>query len=302
MKTSRRDFIKAAGAATFTLIGGSIPVVNAELSKSEIYVGKGSAADIIPKLLAKMGGMGRFVKAGARVVIKPNMAFANPPDWATTTSPEAVYTVVKLCLDAGAKRVIIADYTLREPELCKQKTGIVDAVKGLKGVVVFTPTTMDQFVEKTSDKAKALTKTLVLKEVLSADTFISLPTAKAHGAGGVSFNMKGLMGCVWDRGIMHSGMDLHMAIPEQLYYMKPHLNIVDASRALLDNGPAGPGQVAKLDTFVAGIDPVAVDSYGVTLASWYGKKFEGKQVAHIRNAAMLGFGNAESNMISEIMV
>ena len=30
---------------------------------------------------------------------------------------------------------------------------------------------------------------------------------------------------------------------------------------------------------MAGTDPVAVDSYAVTLASWYGKTFEGKHEA-----------------------
>ena len=58
----------------------------------------------------------------------------------------------------------------------------------------------------------------------------------------------------------------------------------------------------ELKTFVAGTDPVAVDSYGVTLASWYGKTFEGKQVKHIKVAGELGFGNVESSMISEITV
>jgi hypothetical protein len=35
-----------------------------------------------------------------------------------------VYIVTKLCLDAGAKRVIVCDNVLHDPELCKQKTGI----------------------------------------------------------------------------------------------------------------------------------------------------------------------------------
>jgi uncharacterized protein (DUF362 family) len=110
------------------------------------------------------------------------------------------------------------------------------------------------------------------------------------------------MGLVKDRGIYHSNMDLHKAVAEQLYYFKPSLCIVDATRALLDNGPAGPGKIAELKTFVGGVDPVAVDSYAVTLASWYGKKFEGKQIKHLKIAGELGFGNVESSMISEIAV
>ena len=101
---------------------------------------------------------------------------------------------------------------------------------------------------------------------------------------------------------MHREMDLHTAIAEQLYYIKPALTIVDASRALLDNGPSGPGKVIELKTFAASVDPVAADSYGVSLASWYGRKCEGKNVKHLEIAAKLGFGNIESAKINEIMV
>ncbi len=303
--TTRRDFLKSAAAGAAAL---SVPLagnVFAEIpAKSDVFVGKGKAVDIIPKLFEKMGGISQFVKPGSRVMVKPNMGFANPPEWATTTSPEAVYIITKLCLDAGAKRVVVCDNTLRDPDICKQKTGIADAVKSLKGATVFTPTEQQPnfFEEKTSDKAKALTKTEIVKELGRTDVIISVPIAKSHAAGGVSFGIKGLMGLVRDRGVMHREMDLHLAIAEQLYYIKPTLTIVDASRALLDNGPSGPGKVIELNTFAASLDPVAVDSYGVSLASWYGRKCEGKNVKHLEHAARLGFGNVESGKINEIMV
>jgi uncharacterized protein (DUF362 family) len=297
---TRRSFVTSAAATTAAVAAGPLQARGG--GKSEIVVGKGSAAEMIPKIIGKMGGIEAFVKPKSRVLIKPNMSFANPPEWATTTSPEAVRTVTKMCLDAGAKRVIVADNTLREPELCKQKSGIAEAVKDLKGVVVFTPKQDRFYVEESNDKATNLVRVKVLKEVLRADTLVALPTAKSHSAGGVSLSIKGLMGLIGNRSIMHSEMDLHTAIAEQLYYIRPTLCIVDASRALLDNGPAGPGKVAQLDTFVGGTDPVAVDSYSVTLASWYGRTFDGTNVAHLKKAAEMGFGNVESSMITEIAV
>jgi uncharacterized protein (DUF362 family) len=297
--TSRRDFLKSATAAL------SVPVVGSVFAdvpeKSEVYVGKGKAGDIIPKLFEKLGGISRFVKPGSRIMIKPNMGFPNPPELATTTSPEAVYMVTKLCLDAGAKRVIICDNTLRDPEICKKKTGIAEAVKELKGAVLFTPTEqqLNFFEEKTCAKATHLIRTEIVKELAKSDALICLPIAKSHAAGGVSFGIKGL---IRDRGVMHREMDLHIAIAEQLYYIKPTLTIVDASRALLDNGPAGPGKVIQLDTFAASVDPVAADSVGVTLAAWYGRKCEGKNIKHLEHAAKLGFGNVESSKIKEIPV
>jgi uncharacterized protein (DUF362 family) len=303
MSITRRTFIGSTLAAgALAALETNAIAQTASGSKSEVYVGKGSASEIIPKLFEKMGGISQFVKPGSRVMIKPNMGFANPADWATTTSPEAVYVAAKLCLEAGAKRVIVCDNSLREPELCKEKTGIGPIVKGLKGVVVFIPKQDSMFVAKSDPRAKTLTNTDVVKEVFQSDFILSLPIAKSHSAAGVSLNIKGLMGLVKDRGTFHRDMDLHKAVAEQLYYIKPHLYLIDASRALIDNGPAGPGKVSELKTYVAGLDPVAVDSYGVTLASWYGKTFDGKQVKHLKEAAALGFGNVESAMIREIAV
>jgi uncharacterized protein (DUF362 family) len=302
---SRREFVQAGVAGTALSLAASTALAQtASPSKSEVYVGKGKAEETIGKLMQKMGGMGRFVKPGSRVIVKPNMSFANPPDWGTTTSPAAVRAVCLLCIAAGARRIMVCDNTLREPEACKTQSGIADAVADLKskGVVIFVPKDPSLFESRSDSRAKALTKTDVVKEVLRADALISLPTAKSHSAGGISLGIKGLMGLVKERGPFHAELDLHLAVAEQLYYITPTLTIIDASRALLDNGPSGPGTVKQLDTFVAGTDPVATDSFGVTLAAWYGKQFEGRQVAHIKKAGELGFGNVESSMISQISV
>lgn len=235
-------------------------------------------------------------------MIKPNMSFANPPEWGTGTSPQAVYAMAKLCLEAGAKRVIVCDNTLREPDICKEKTGIGAIIKDLKGVVLFLPKQDSMFIAKSDPRAKSLPSTDVVKQVYETDCLISLPCAKSHSAGGVSLNLKGLMGLIKERGSFHRETDMHTAVPELLYYMKPHISFVDATRALLDNGPAGPGKVVELNTFVGGVDPVAVDSFAVTLAAWYGKTFDGTKVKHIKNAGDMKLGNCESAMITEVRV
>jgi uncharacterized protein (DUF362 family) len=306
MTWSRRRFLgytAAAGATTFATPGlNAQETIKKTTSKSEVYVGKGAAETMLPKILDKMGGIGRFVKAGDRVMIKPNMSFANPPEWGTGTSPEAVRALVKMCLDAGAKRVIVCDNTIREAELCKTTTKIADAVKDLKGAVLYTPKQDSMYITKTDTRPKLVQTVDVVKEVYQVNSLISLCAAKSHGAGGVSLTCKGQMGLIKNRGVFHLEFELHQAIADLLYYVKPNLSIIDATRALVDNGPAGPGKVVDLATFVTGIDPVAVDSYGVSLTEWYGRKFDGKQVKHLNIASEMGFGNVESNMISEIAV
>lgn len=301
MDEKRRTFLKTSLAAG---IGLSAGVLNqsAAAGKSDVYVGKGKASKVITNIVKKMGGMKRFVKPGGRVLVKPNASFANPPEWATTTSPEAVRTIAELCLEAGARRVIFCDHTLRDPDVCKEKSGIGKALQGLKGAVFFVPKQQGLYVKKKEPKARQLLQVEVVKELDRADTLISLPVAKSHSATGVSLGIKGLMGLVWDRSAYHREMDLHQAIAEQLYYMKPDLTIIDAGRALLDNGPSGPGKVAELNTYAGSVDPVAADSYAVGLASWYGRTFEGKNVKYIQHAEKLGFGNADAGQIREVPV
>ncbi len=308
MKLNRRDFIKSTSAGTALALASGLPAFSEEAaaasvaSKSDVYVGKGTAEAIIPKLLEKMGGIDRFIKKGSRVMIKPNISFANPPEWATTTSPEAIHVLANLAVKAGARKVIVCDHTLRNPSICRDKTGANKAVKDVKRAIIFTPTQKNQFEAKAEPKATELKTTEIVKEIQRCDIVINLPAAKSHSAGGVSLGIKNLMGLIQNRRVCHREMDLHLAIAEHLYYIKPQLTIVDATRALLDNGPAGPGKVGNPQKFIAGTDPVAVDALAVTVAQWYGRAIEGKNVKHIKNAARLGFGNMDPSLINEITV
>ncbi len=288
---SRRQFIKSGTAAAgVALTSGS---VLAQGEKPVVAVAKGKPNEIVKKAVDALGGIKKFVKQGDRVVIKANMGFPNPPDWSTTTHPEVVKSIAQLCLDAGAQRVILIDNPLRDAQMCKEKSGIGAAVKGMKGVVL-AMLKEEKFYKPTQvPKAKELKSVAVTKEVLRANCLINLPTAKSHSATGVSLGIKNLMGLVWDRSAYHNKMELNMAIAEQLYIMKPNLTIIDCVYALLTNGPAGPGKTVELNTVVASTDPVAADSYTVGIARWYNRDWKGSQVKYIKNAYELGFGEID---------
>jgi hypothetical protein len=51
--------------------------------------------------------------------------------------------------------------------------------------------------------------------------------------------------------------------------------------------------VDSLDGVVAGIDPVAVDAYGVGLSTWNGQTLRPDQVSYIRNAERHGLGTSD---------
>ena len=84
--------------------------------------------------LQELGGIERFVKAGDRVLIKPNCAFDRPAHLGATTSPAVTGEVVRQCIAAGAE-VRVIDNPINNPEGCFVKSGLMDAVGSAGGEV-----------------------------------------------------------------------------------------------------------------------------------------------------------------------
>jgi uncharacterized protein (DUF362 family) len=291
---TRRDFLKTGSLATAGAALSAVPVFGQEAKKPpKVAVAKGKPEELVKKALAALGGMQNFVKKGDRVVLKANMGFPNPPEWGTTTHPVIVKTTAELCLEAGAQRVIIIDNPLRDGKVCREKSGIGAAVEGMKGVVVALLEDPKFYQETPVPGGKQLKTTAIAKEALRANCIINVPTAKTHSATGVSLGLKNLMGLIWDRKVMHEQMELNQAIADLLLVIKPSLTIVDCVYALITNGPGGPGKTEELNTVVACTDPVAADSYTVSLARWYNREFKGTQVKHLKNAFDMGLGQID---------
>jgi uncharacterized protein (DUF362 family) len=105
--------------------------------------------------------------------------------------------------------------------------------------------------------------------------------------------MKGMMGLILNRGAFHWRYDLHRAIVDLCTLLKADLTVIDASRALTTNGPAGPGKVLQLDSIVASRDMVAADAQVVSMVPWYGKSLEPRNIKHIRFAHERGLGRMD---------
>ena len=146
-------------------------------------------------------------------------------------------------------------------------------------------------------QGKVLERVEVVKEILDGHVLINMPVAKSHSATGVSLGMKGLMGLIWERESFHSQFNINQALADLATVIKPQLTILDATRALASGGPGGPGEVKKPNLIIAGMDPVAVDSYGVSIVPWYGQKFKGRQVEHLLIAHQRGLGKIDVDQL-----
>jgi len=290
---SRRQFIITTAAGVAIGLAGYPSFLRAA-EEVDLAVISGEPAAATRKALEALGGITRFVKKGQRVVIKPNMSFAKTPDFAASTHPLVVVAVAQACIEAGAREVLVLDHTLQRAELCLERTGIRDACKQhVPGVHVLALQDRKFFREIRIPQGKVLDRVEVLTDILDNAVLINVPVAKSHSATGVSLGLKGLMGLIWDRESFHSQFNINQGIVDLATVIKPQLTILDATRAMVSGGPGGPGDVKKPNLIIAGVDPVAVDSYGVGIVPWYGKNFKGRQVEHLLEAYQRGLGKID---------
>ncbi len=241
-RLSRRKFLKYQMKGLLFLTAASSGLILPKKIMAEplpdIAVVKGEAAKAVRAAVELLGGMKRFVKKGGKVLIKPNMSFPNPPAMATTTHPDVVSEIVKMCNEAGASNILIADYPLFDTDTCLKRSGILDACGKLENTRVVGASS-DRFYKDTEIKdARKMSRNGIFQEALKVDTLISVPVAKSHTATGVSLSMKGMMGLCWDRSGMHT-KELSSSIVDLCTVLKADLTLIDATRVLSTNGPRG---------------------------------------------------------------
>jgi uncharacterized protein (DUF362 family) len=300
MGMKRRELLRRLGLGVVAVGLGQVALgqkAGRQQQPVVVVAEKDKPAELVRKAIKALGGMSRFVKKGNRVLIKPNIAFARPPEGAANTNPEVVAELVQLCVEAGAKEVIVLDYTLDPARITYEMSGIAKAAEAKGARVVYVSPRDFVPIEVPKGKILSAYDVRVLKQVLDADVFINVPIAKTHGSARLTLGMKNLMGIIQDRGAWHRSGDLHQCIADFVTAVKPHLTVIDAIRILASGGPKGPGRVEQKDTIIASTDIVAADAYATTLFG-----LTPNDVPHIIKAAELGVGVADLKRVKIVKV
>jgi uncharacterized protein (DUF362 family) len=144
--------------------------------------------------MAAMGGMEQFVSAGDDVIVKPNICVAyHTYEYAATTNPWVVGALVKLALEAGARRVRVMDSPFGgTPEQAYARSGIQEQVQAAGGEMEVM--TRLKFVEADIPQGLDIGKCDIYDQVLNADVLINVPIAKHHSLARLTLGMKNLMG------------------------------------------------------------------------------------------------------------
>lgn len=259
----------------------------------DLVVGRGGEPEaLVRQSLAALGGMERFVSPGADVIVKPNICVAyHGYEYAATTNPWVVGSLVKLALEAGASRVRVLDYPFGGiPEEAYVRSGIQEQVQAAGGEMEVV--TGFKFVPAEIPNGQDLRKCEIYDDVLQADVLINVPIAKHHSLARLTLGMKNLLGVIRHRAAMHR--NLGQRIADLTSRVTPTLTVVDAVRILTDHGPTGGNldDVKKLDTIITSADFVAADSYAATLFG-----LQPEDVAYVQAAAAMGLGQSDLNSL-----
>lgn len=218
-------------------------------------------------------GMGRFIRKGDVVMLKPNVGFDRGPKLGATTNPYVVAAVARLCREAGAARVIVADNPIEEPAVCFAKSGIRDAARAAGAdVVIHSPVHDAELAVRDrlpdGSRGEALGQWPIFWKPLSqADKVIGIPPIKDHNLCYASMSMKNWYGLLGGRrNQFHQA--IHNIVSDLGFMMSPTLIVVDATRVMMHNGPTG-GRLSDIaiggelgqPCVVASVDQLACDAW-----------------------------------------
>jgi uncharacterized protein (DUF362 family) len=232
-----------------------------------VVVQGGEPRAAVRRVFESLGGVDRFIRRGDVVAVKPNMAWDRTPEQAANTNPEVVAEVVRLCLEAGAARVLVGDVCTNEPQRVYQRSGIAAAARA-EGAEVILPER--RRFRRVDLRGEVLGEWPVFDLVLRADKVINIPVAK-------------------QRHRLHQR--IHESLADLASFIRPTLTIIDAWRVLMRHGPTG-GNLADVElrrTLIAGTDPVALDAWAAR-AYW---NLDEQRMRYLRLAAQRGLGTPQ---------
>jgi len=215
---------------------------------------------------ALIGGLGRVVRPGQRVLIKPNLLSATPPERAVTTHPEVVRAVVRLVREAGAEAWVgdsPGGVEWRITKRALEASGIGPAAAEAGAAIKDFDGGDAQFVD--CPEGAVLKRFAVAKAALDADVVISLAKLKTHGQALYTGAVKNVLGCVPGGGkirvhqLAPKSRELAAALLDIYSVVRPRLALIDGIVAMEGNGP-NVGDPRRLGLLIASEDGVAADA------------------------------------------
>lgn len=249
-------------------------------------------ASDVSKAIDLLGGIGKFVSSGDKVLVKPNICAAKPSETGTVTDPELVAEICRLAAGAGGEVKVGESpiHPFRAPRVFS-RAGYGDFEKRHGFPLIDLDSA--EAVEIKVPRGVALKQEVIAKPVLECDCLINVPVIKTHLQTMVTLGLKNLKGVVptKDKMLIHvKGLDA--GIVDLNTVISSRLTVVDGIIGM--EGELGPtnGSPVHLGVVVAGDNVVEVDA---TCARLMG--LDPHRITHLKMAEERGLGRLDGFQI-----
>ncbi len=244
----------------------------------------------IRKALDCVGGLGRYIKAGDVVLLKPNLCEPVGVQNAATTHPAVIASVIELVKEITPYVLLgeqsasaEAKTTLYALETC----GVMDVL--LQTGSQFRNLQEEQFVVRHISEYRVLDKTDFCSAAFEVDCIINLPKFKTHGLTFVTGAIKNVFGLIHpgERQYVHRVFsdreNFSAAIVDIYSAVRPRLTVMDMLVSMEgDEGPSY-GNPKGTGYILAGPDGVAVDAVASYITGHVPLEIPMIREAHERN-------------------
>jgi len=248
-----------------------------------------------------LGGVSIVAEPGQKVLVKPNLLAATPPERAVTTHPAVVAAVVRLLREAGAE-VWVGDspggVEWKITKRALEVSGIGSAAEQAGARVIDFDAEGATLVE--NPEGVVLKRFAVAKAVLEADVVISLAKLKTHGQALYTGAVKNVLGCVPGGGkirvhqLAPKSRQLAAALLDIFSVVRPAFCLIDGIVAMEGNGPNF-GTPRHLGLLVASRDCVAADAVACHLIG-----YPARSIYILDQAARRGLGTGSLDKIEVV--
>lgn len=255
----------------------------------------GAVRQAVAGALAPLGDIGRFVRPGMQVLLKPNLLAAASQDRAITTHPAVVQAVAELVQEAGGG-ALIGDSpggSGGDDQHVWQRSGMAEVAERTGARLV----SFDGLVWRRLDGHDYF----IARPLFEADLVINLPKLKTHMLTLYTGAVKNLFGGIpgTRKREVHCRApgvgDFSQALVDVLELVQPGLTLLDGVLGQEGNGPGMGGTPRRYGCLAASTDPVALDA---VIARALG--YRPGEVLHLAQAGARGLGTAAPGAIQVV--
>lgn len=245
-----------------------------------------------------LGGLAGFIRPGDRVLLKPNILLAAPPERAVCTHPIVLRAAIGAFRDLGC-RVLVAEQpgimSAAEARRAFEVSGIQAACE-MEGVEcrLFRP---NGYVAVPLPDGKHLKVVMLPRDFQEVDHVVSVAKLKSHMQATYTGAVKNFYGAIptLQRKQIHrlaKYVPFSEGIVDVFAAVRPAFGIIDGIVGMEGKGP-NTGKPRRLGLLFASQDLVALDRVASTAVGW-----DKHPIVHLEDAAARGLGEDKLKRIT----